>query len=70
MVAISNSYENSRRYSQVNTGDKLFSGINDTGHKLLPVSMLLAINYCVVDSHRFHDTGDKFVASNNDTVDE
>jgi hypothetical protein len=29
----------------VDTGDKLFTGVNDTSDKLLPVTLLLAINY-------------------------
>jgi hypothetical protein len=29
----------------VDSGDKLFTGVNDTGDKLSPVSLLLAKNY-------------------------
>jgi hypothetical protein len=39
--------------------NKLFTGVNDTGYKLLPVLVLPVINYCLVpDIHRFHDTSD------------
>jgi hypothetical protein len=51
-MAVSNFYENSRRYWQFcvnDTGDKLFTGVKiiagvvDTGDKLLPVWLTLAI---------------------------
>jgi hypothetical protein len=51
------------------TGNKLFSGVNDTGKNLLPVSLTPAINLC----HGFSviagvvDTGEQFITGDNDT---
>ncbi len=47
--AVSKFYENSERHSQIcvigsDTGDKEYTGVNDTDDKLSPVSLLLAIN--------------------------
>jgi hypothetical protein len=39
-----------------NTGDQLFTSINNTGHKLSPVSLLPAINIAGVV-----DTGDRIL---------
>jgi hypothetical protein len=45
------------------TDDKLFTGVNKTNNKLLPVSLLptgdksLLVSF-TPDLHRFHDTGD------------
>jgi hypothetical protein len=55
MGAISKFYKNSQRYSQlcvycwcrpdvIDNGDKLFTGVDNTGDDLSSVSLLLAIN--------------------------
>jgi hypothetical protein len=53
------------------TGNKLFSGINDTSENLSPVSFTPANNLC----HRFSviagvvDTSEQFIAGDNNTSD-
>jgi hypothetical protein len=57
--------------------DKLFTGISYTDDVLSPVLLLPAINYhryrytggLVPDFHQFRDTGDQFIAGNNDNGD-
>jgi hypothetical protein len=56
-------YENSQRYPQLyvyrpvnDTSDKLFTGVNDTGNKLLPVLLLRSLRL-VLDFHQFCNTG-------------
>ncbi len=73
VVAISNFYEYSRRYSQL-FSDKLFTGVIDTGGKLSPESLLPMINYrqclwLLPHFHQFRDTNNKFIAAINDTGD-
>jgi hypothetical protein len=53
----------------VDTGDKLFNGVNDTGENLSPVLLTPAIKLC----HGFSviagvvDTGEQFIAGDNNT---
>jgi hypothetical protein len=58
------------------TGNKLFTGVNNTSEKLSRMSLLLVINcrsttpaivHC--NSHQFHVTGDYFIGGDNDTGD-
>jgi hypothetical protein len=59
------------------TGDKLFTGVNNISDKLLTVSLLPAINFAAVvdnrglhvvpDFYRFHETDDLLIAGNNNT---
>ncbi len=55
------------------TGNKMFIGVNGISDKLPPCRCLPAINIAgvfdtclVLDSHQFHDTGDKFMAGKHD----
>jgi hypothetical protein len=55
------------------TGDKLFTGVNDTGVKLSPVSLFPVIVNAGVDvtavTTRFRDKCDKIIFGNNDSGD-